>query len=82
MNTYIRNPDQLGKVLKGERKATGLTQAAAAKQIGLYSKTVNKLENDPATSSIETLFRVLSVLGLVLTVQDNDTTSSTKDVEW
>ncbi len=61
---------QLGPLLQGRRKALGLTQKEAAKKTGLLPKTISALENNPAGSSLDSLFSLLSALDMELLLQD------------
>ena len=60
----ILNAEQLGKVLKGYRRDKKLTQTEVGGTVGLLQKTVSKLEREPQTTSIESLFKLLSALEL------------------
>jgi HTH-type transcriptional regulator/antitoxin HipB len=66
MKNTIYTPEQLGKVLKGQRKLQKLTQSELGNSVGLLQKTVSLLETNPKGSTIESLFKVLSSLGLAL----------------
>jgi HTH-type transcriptional regulator/antitoxin HipB len=70
MQNVTITPQQLGQVLKAQRKAKGLTQMEAGQTVGLLPKSISKLELDPATASIESLFKLLSALGLELVVSE------------
>lgn len=70
MQNVTITPQQLGQVLKAQRKAKGLTQKEAGQTVGLLPKSISKLELDPATASIESLFKLLSALGLELMVSE------------
>jgi len=70
MQNVTITPQQLGQVLKAQRKAKGLTQKEAGQTVGLLPKSISKLELDPATASIESLFKLLSALGLELVVSE------------
>lgn len=69
MDNPVRTPDQLGHVLKGQRKSKQLTQEKAAGMVGLLPKTVSRLELDTKTASIESLFKLLSALQLELVIR-------------
>ncbi|MBL8949161.1 MAG: helix-turn-helix domain-containing protein, partial [Myxococcaceae bacterium] len=62
-------PGQLAQVLRGFRKAKGLTQAELARRGGLLPKTVSAVENDPSKVTFESLYRVLSALELDLSLE-------------
>ena len=60
---------ELAQVLRGFRKARGLTQREAAARGGLLQKTVSVLETAPERSSIESLYRLLTALEVELVVR-------------
>jgi len=69
MNYLITTPAQLSHALKSARKTTRLTQAETGVQVGLLPKTISALENHPESSSVESLLKLLSVLGLELSLR-------------
>jgi HTH-type transcriptional regulator/antitoxin HipB len=72
MEFPIRTPNQLGAVLRGQRKKKKLTQADAGANVGLRQNAVSTIEFDPARSSVGRLFKLLSALDLELVVRDKD----------
>ena len=80
MNYTAYTPDQLGKVLRGQRKLQMLTQKDAAQAVGLLPKTVSRLELSTETATIESLFKLLSALQLELVVRSKSQESPTG--EW
>ncbi|MCE5256586.1 MAG: helix-turn-helix domain-containing protein [Spirochaetaceae bacterium] len=79
MTYLIATPSQLGLALKSARKTLGLTQTEAAARVGLLPKTISALENHAESCSIESLLRLLSVLGLELTLTSKARSTSTPD---
>ncbi|MGH8166593.1 MAG: helix-turn-helix domain-containing protein [Woeseiaceae bacterium] len=79
MEYTIHTPRQLGQVLKGQRSTRHLTQAEVATRVGLLPKTVSKLERDPDTATLESLFKLLSSLQLELVVRPKPSSSAS---EW
>jgi HTH-type transcriptional regulator/antitoxin HipB len=69
MDFPIQTLSQLRPILQGFRKENALTQAALAAKIGITQQSYAELEANPASVSVERLFRVLSLLnvGIVLT---------------
>jgi transcriptional regulator with XRE-family HTH domain len=49
---------EIGKVIREQRKAAGMTQAALAEMIGLESETVSRMENGVRLPSIEKLVEI------------------------
>jgi HTH-type transcriptional regulator / antitoxin HipB len=80
MNTPALTPAQLGQLLRGQRKSRQLTQATAAASVGLLPKTVSKLELDPGTATIESLFKLLSALDLEIVVRSR--ADGRRDTDW
>ena len=68
MDYPIKTLSQLRPILKGFRKAAGLTQAMMASHLGVTQQTYAQLEANPAVVSVERLFRVLRVLNVDLTL--------------
>ena len=54
------------KDLKAARLAKGLTQEAFAQMAGIPRRTYQRLENGDLGTRIDTLFRAMNALGLVL----------------
>jgi HTH-type transcriptional regulator/antitoxin HipB len=71
---------QLAMVLNGFRKKRKLTQKQAAEKVGLLPKSISAMENHPEKSSLESLFKLLSALGLELVIKPKRTGQS--DGEW
>ncbi len=70
MNYTITTLDQLRPILRGFRKASGLTQAGLAAKLGIAQQTYAQLEANPTSVSVERLFRLLRVLGVELVLAD------------
>ncbi len=60
----ITSSRQLAIHLRDERKSRKLSQAKVADPVGIKQDTVSKFEVNPETTSIQTLFRILSSLNL------------------
>ncbi|MBB5457925.1 helix-turn-helix transcriptional regulator [Paraburkholderia sp. Cpub6] len=76
MDYAIKTLSQLRPILQGFRKAAGLTQAAMAAHLGVKQQTYAQLEANPATVSVERLFRVLRVLQVDLKLAQSGSTQS------
>jgi HTH-type transcriptional regulator/antitoxin HipB len=81
MEYIARTPSQLGQVLKNWRKQRGLTQSAVAAKVGLKQAQISVIENHDVKATVETLYRVLSALGLELVLRDKSSSDSTP-TEW
>jgi len=64
----IRNPADLGKWLRADRKARGLSQADAAALAGVGLRFLSELERGKATAEIGLVLKVLDRFGLTLVV--------------
>jgi len=80
MDYTVYTPKQLGKVLRGQRKTMKVSQKDAGAMVGLLPKTVSKLELDPDTATVESLFKLLSALRLELVVRSRPQGASPR--EW
>lgn len=64
----LLTPEELGKFIKKERKAMGLTQADLALTSGTGKRFISDLENGKPTCQIGKTLTVLKTLGLGLTL--------------
>jgi HTH-type transcriptional regulator / antitoxin HipB len=69
MEYTILTTRQLAQALKGWRTNRKLTQADAAGRVGLRPKTISALESKPDSSTLGSLFKLLSALDLELVVR-------------
>ena len=68
-NAYpIKILTQLRPMLLGFRKANGLTQKDVSERLGVTQQTYARLEANPASASIERLFKVFTVLGVEISL--------------
>lgn len=70
MDYTARTPAQLGQILRNCRKRQDLSQAEAGSRVGLKQGTVSVIESGSAGMSVESLYKILSALGLELIVRD------------
>lgn len=83
MLLHAQTPEQLAAVLRGQRQARKLTQKQAASLVGLLPKTISALESNPERTNVESLFKLLSALGLELVLQPKTGTKpSASQSEW
>jgi len=68
--TPILLPTQLGDILRSARLSRGLTQPDIARQLGISTQAVSKLENNAARVSFDRIHRLCQVLGLELLLQE------------
>jgi transcriptional regulator with XRE-family HTH domain len=63
------NNQQIGKIVQERRDYLNLTQKDVAEMSGITFKSISEIELGRRNTSINTLNRVLDVLGLILSVQ-------------
>lgn len=81
-NVYIlKTINQLRPLLLGFRKANGLTQKDVSERLGVTQQTYARMEANPASASIERLFKVFSVLGVEISFSSVTVTSEMKQTE-
>jgi len=75
-NVYpLKTLNQLRPLLLGFRKANGLTQKDVSERLGVSQQNYARLEANPASASIERLFKVFSLLGVEISFSSSTITS-------
>ena len=84
MDHVARTPVQLGQILRTCRKLRGLTQQQVAAKVGVKQSTVSAAERSSSDTSVATLYRLLSALGveLVLREPSGDSSPRVPGREW
>ncbi len=62
----VRNPKELGHLVRDHRSKRGLTQAELAAQVGASRKWIIDLEAGKRTTDLSLVLRTLNVLGVEL----------------
>jgi HTH-type transcriptional regulator/antitoxin HipB len=70
MEYVARTPEQLGQALKSCRKLQGITQSAVGSKVGIKQSRISEIEAHGAPATVETLYKLLSALGLVLVLRE------------
>jgi HTH-type transcriptional regulator/antitoxin HipB len=70
MDYPIKTLNQLHPILQGFRKKAGLTQTDIATQLGITQQSYARIEADPASTSVERLYKVMRLLNVVLIMAD------------
>lgn len=70
MDYLINTSTQLRAVLRGLRKARGLSQADTGARIGVSQKRLARIEAAPGVTSFDQIARLVSALGGRLVIQD------------
>jgi HTH-type transcriptional regulator / antitoxin HipB len=78
----ITSADQLAIALRNQRKASQLSQADVGDRVGLRQETISAVENKPAGTKLDTLFRILASLHLEIHLVPRGTKVSGWDQEW
>lgn len=68
----VRFADQLRQHLRALRKRHGLTQAQLGALIGVSQARIAEIEANPGSVNFEQLMKLLSVLGVSLTLQEEE----------
>jgi HTH-type transcriptional regulator/antitoxin HipB len=68
-----RTPQQLGVILRASRKKRNLTQHAVGAKVGVRQAQISAIENRGAEITVDTLYRLLSALGLELVLRETPT---------
>lgn len=66
----VRFPDQLRQHLRALRKARGLTQAQLGVLVGVSQARIAEIEANPGLVNFEQVMKLLSVLGVTLTLHE------------
>lgn len=74
----ITSPKTLGKVLRKYRMEQNLTQTEAGQRFNLTQKTVSNIEAGKQGVRLETLFNIMSALGLEMQLQPRDQSRNKK----
>lgn len=60
----IRIPEQLCVILRATRLSRGLTQADVARQLGVSTQAISRLESQAGRASFDRIHRLCLLLGL------------------
>ena len=66
MPTLIRQPLQMGNIIRSRRKELGWTQEVLAEKTGLRQATISQIETGSHATRIGTILKVIAVLDLDL----------------
>jgi HTH-type transcriptional regulator/antitoxin HipB len=82
LRQLLTTPTQLGEVLRGRRKARGLSQAELAAKLAISQSRLSILESDPAGLTVDRLLALAGVLGLEIVIQDGTPAEGRRKSEW
>lgn len=75
----VRTADQLPSLLQGFRKEAGLTQSDVALRLGVTQQTYSALERNAENIGAARLLKLLSILGVEMTLDKPAPAQSTAD---
>ncbi len=78
MNYVVNTPAQLKPILVGYRKSKGMSQKAMAEKLNVTQQAYQALESNPQAATFERLMKVLNILGVKLSLSDNELNTSLK----
>lgn len=78
----INSPQDLAIVLQDSRKRKGISQQAAAEFANVRQATISAFENKPDKATIETLFKMISAVGLKIHIEPADKPIGAWEEEW
>lgn len=81
MEYVARTPQQLGQVIRACRKKRQLTQSMVGAKVGIRQAQISSIETRGADITVDTLYRLLSALGLELVLRDMHA-RDTRPTEW
>ncbi|MFZ3464558.1 helix-turn-helix domain-containing protein [Vibrio harveyi] len=73
------SPSAIARQFRLKRELACLTQEDVAKIAGVRTATVSKFENDPNTTHLLTMYKILSALGIGLTFTTIQTSAKNED---
>jgi len=69
MSDVVRNPKQLGNLIRNARLSQKLSQQDLGTRAGLWQPTVSVIEKGNAATRLDTILALLAALDLELTVE-------------
>ncbi|HEY0294662.1 MAG TPA: helix-turn-helix domain-containing protein [Bordetella sp.] len=68
MSNLARTPQQIGALIRRNRKQLGLSQSALGERVGLRQETISLIETGNPATRLDTLLAVLAALDLELQI--------------
>ena len=78
----ITTAQQLSGVIKEYRSNSKLSQSDVAKKIGIRQDTISNFENNPGSTKLDTLFKLLSAMELELEVHPRNRPTAKQQDDW
>lgn len=70
MHAIITNPAQVAEILRGRRKARGISQQQLASKLGISQSRLSEIEAGNSALTLDRLIAIANVLDLQLVVND------------
>ena len=70
MRAIITNPGQVAEILRGRRKARGISQQQLAGKLGISQSRLSAIEAGSSALTVDRLIVIANVLDLQLVLQD------------
>lgn len=81
--TTIHTPEQLGAILRDQRRARKMSQSQVATRLKIGQSRFSELEQNPAELNLARLLVLAKTLGLEVVLRSQDTgSSSTPNEDW
>lgn len=78
----VTTAKQLANYLQDIRHSQGLSQSKIGEKIGLRQGTVSNFEQNPESTKLESLFKLLSALELEIEIKPRNSKQSLKTPSW
>lgn len=78
----VTTAKQLANYLQDIRQSQGLSQSKIGEKIGLRQGTVSNFEQNPESTKLESLFKLLSALELEIEIKPRNSKQSLKTPSW
>ncbi len=78
----VTTAKQLANYLQDIRHSQGLSQSKIGEKIGLRQGTISNFEQNPESTKLDTLFKLLSALELEIEIKPRNAEQSLKTSSW
>lgn len=82
MNMKITSGKLLANVLRNYRIEQNKTQGQVGNTVGVKQATISSFENNPDSTKLETLFKILNALNLELSVRERGMSHGESSEGW
>jgi len=81
MENLVSFPKQLAIVVRNHRRLLKLSQTEAARRVGLQTKTISSIENQPEAVTLSSFYKLLAALDLELVIRPRNQPLDV-EIEW